>query len=225
MPIPHISNPQRLFERKLAATAFPCAGAKAALARGGLHFQAGGSLLSPAHDARLVEGLQRFACGQPANAVFVSHVILFPDTPHLDEGGFEAALWERLGALHALDRLGFDWDPTVSSDPRSPHFSLSIGGRAFFVIGLHPGASRPSRRFRATALVFNLHSQFEVLRETGRYDRLRETILERDAAYSGSANDMLAVHGEQSEARQYSGRQVPADWRCPFAAGGSRHAH
>jgi FPC/CPF motif-containing protein YcgG len=29
---------------------------------------------------------------------------------------------------------------------------------------------------------------------------------------------MLAVHGEASEARQYSGRQVGAAWRCPFSA-------
>jgi hypothetical protein len=27
---------------------------------------------------------------------------------------------------------------------------------------------------------------------------------------------MLARHGEASEAAQYSGRQVPSDWTCPF---------
>jgi len=27
---------------------------------------------------------------------------------------------------------------------------------------------------------------------------------------------MLAAHGEASEARQYSGRAVEADWVCPF---------
>lgn len=227
MHAPQAPDSQRRFERKLAAPDFPCAGAKAALARGSLHFQAGGSLLSDAHDARLIEGLQRFAEEQPEDAVFVTHAILFPETPRLDEAAFEAALWSRVQALHALDRLRFDWDPTVSSDPQSPHFSLSLGGRAFFVIGLHPGASRSSRRFDTTALVFNLHSQFETLRDSGRYDKLRKTILERDAAYSGSPNEMLAVHGEQSEARQYSGREVSEDWRCPFApgAGDGARAH
>jgi hypothetical protein len=29
---------------------------------------------------------------------------------------------------------------------------------------------------------------------------------------------MLARHGESSEARQYSGRLVDSDWRCPFTA-------
>ena len=45
---------------------------------------------------------------------------------------------------------------------------------------------------------------------------MRETIIERDAEFSGSVNPMLAVHGEESEARQYSGRVVDDDWVCPF---------
>jgi FPC/CPF motif-containing protein YcgG len=95
---------------------------------------------------------------------------------------------------------------------------MSLGGRAFYVIGLHPGASRRARRFPCTALVFNLHSQFEMLRGDGRYDRLRAAITGRDIEYSGSLNPMLKPHGEASEARQYSGRVVGADWRCPFSA-------
>jgi FPC/CPF motif-containing protein YcgG len=95
---------------------------------------------------------------------------------------------------------------------------MSLGGRAFYVIGLHPGARRRARRFRASAMVFNLHSQFETLREDGRYDRLRAAITERDIAYSGSPNPMMAIHGAASEARQYSGRVVDAAWRCPFSA-------
>ena len=38
----------------------------------------------------------------------------------------------------------------------------------------------------------------------------------RDEAIAGSRNPMLARHGEASEARQYSGRAVDPDWRCPF---------
>ena len=45
---------------------------------------------------------------------------------------------------------------------------------------------------------------------------MRERILERDMAISGSPNPMLARHGESSEARQYSGRAVTSDWTCPF---------
>jgi FPC/CPF motif-containing protein YcgG len=66
-------------------------------------------------------------------------------------------------------------------------------------------------------MVFNLHDQFEQLRATGRYDRLRETISARDIALAGSANPMLAPHGAASAARQYSGRAVEAGWTCPFS--------
>src|SRR5690606_17759944 len=101
-------------------------------------------------------------------------------------------------------------------DPEDPHFSLSFGNEAFFVVGLHPGASRPARRFRRPAMVFNLHDQFEPLRSEGRYERMSEVILERDEKLAGSRNPMLARHGTVSEARQYSGRKVSEDWSCPF---------
>ena len=65
-------------------------------------------------------------------------------------------------------------------------------------------------------MVFNLHAQFEMLREQGRYEKLRRSILDRDFQLTGSANPMLARHGETSEARQYSGRVVDNDWQCPF---------
>ena len=104
----------------------------------------------------------------------------------------------------------------MASEPDSPHFSLSFAGEAFFVVGLHPKASRPARRFSSPALVFNLHAQFEELREAGRYEKLRPSILQRDEVLAGSANPMLARHGEVSEARQYSGRAVDEGWRCPF---------
>jgi uncharacterized protein len=105
----------------------------------------------------------------------------------------------------------------VSDDPNDPHFSLSFGEEAFFIVGLHPLASRPARRFERPVLVFNLHDQFEQLREQGRYERMREKIIQRDIALAGSVNPMLARHGTISEASQYSGRNVAqSEWTCPF---------
>lgn len=141
-----------------------------------------------------------------------------PPLRALTEPAFEQALWQRLQALHALDRRQFGWDRQVSSDPASPHFSMSLGGKAFYVVGLHPAASRPARRYRQPALVFNLHSQFEQLRADGRYRKLRAAIIERDLACAGSVNPMLSMHGKGPEAPQYSGRRVEADWVCPFHA-------
>jgi FPC/CPF motif-containing protein YcgG len=93
---------------------------------------------------------------------------------------------------------------------------LSFGGEAYFVVGLNPSASRPARRFAYPTMVFNLHDQFETLREDGRYERMRDAILERDRDLAGDINPMLARHGESSEARQYSGRAVDKGWECPF---------
>ena len=214
-------NPRGKFLGRIGRADFPCVGAKSALAHDGIETFEAGDLRDAAHDAALLAQLQDFAARTAADALFVSFVALFPRTPRLEEAAFEAALWQRLQALHELDARHFAWDESVSSDPRSPQFSMSLGGRAFYVIGVHPGASRRARRFACAALVFNLHSQFETLREDGRYDKMRAAIAERDLAYSGSSNPMLAGHGEASEARQYSGRQVGAQWRCPFSAQGN----
>lgn len=208
----------RRFIDRIDGKAFPCVGAKSASAKDGIEFFEGGDLRDADADERLLRGLQAFAVGAGDDPLFLSFVALFPKTPKLVEVEFERALWQRLQALHELDARDYDWDASVSDQPASPQFSMSLGGRAFYVIGLHPGSNRRARRFHCAALVFNRHSQFESLREDGRYDKLRGYIIERDAAFSGSRNPMLAVHGEASEARQYSGRQVGAEWQCPFSA-------
>jgi FPC/CPF motif-containing protein YcgG len=148
--------------------------------------------------------------------VFHSLLIHFPGSPSMGEQQFEDSLFARLQGIHDVDCASFAWDPSVSSDPTSDNFSMSVGGQSFYVIGLHPGASRYARRLAHPAMVFNLHAQFEYLREQGRYDRLREAIIERDVAMNGSPNPMLAVHGQSSEALQYSGREIDGPWECPF---------
>jgi len=81
---------------------------------------------------------------------------------------------------------------------------------------LHPRSSRLARQFRWPALVFNPHEQFERLRADGKWKRMQHTIRERDVELQGSVNPMLSDFGETTEARQYSGRAVEADWEAPF---------
>ncbi len=100
---------------------------------------------------------------------------------------------------------------------------MSIAGRAFFVVGLHPAASRMARRSPHPSLVFNFHNQFQTLKATGKYAKMQDVIRSRDLALQGSVNPVLARFGEASEARQYSGRAVTADWVCPFSVEGSGH--
>ena len=122
-----------------------------------------------------------------------------------------SALYDRLGdvtAALARDLAGFT---AGLAETRG-----SFAGTALFVIGLHPGSARMSRRFAWPALVFNPHVQFDRLRETGKYERMQAVIRERERALQGDINLALCDFGVQSEARQYSGRLVEAGWRPPF---------
>ena len=204
---------------------YPCVGAKPALARHQMEIMTAGDIRCPRDDVRIHAGLTAFAARYHADPkTFQSFVVIFETAGTLDEEAFETALWARAGALEARDvASGHPYDPRVSPDAGDPHFALSFGGEAFFLVGLHPGASRPARRFEQPVMVFNPHDQFERLRAAGSYETLRASIIERDMAMAGSANPMLARHGEVSEARQYSGRAVDDSWQCPFRFQDPRH--
>ncbi|TMM49867.1 guanitoxin biosynthesis heme-dependent pre-guanitoxin N-hydroxylase GntA [Qipengyuania marisflavi] len=206
------------FIAQIKAPEFPCVGAKSAAARGNLKIVRARDITSGWNDLDIHRELLNWADeydGKDSN--LRSLVVLFDGPTTLSETAFEKAMWERLQSFAAKDAwLGEDFASSVSADPDDPHFSVSFGGEAYFVVGLHPRASRPARRFAAPAMVFNLHDQFEKLRAQGRYDRMRETIIERDIAIAGTINPMLAQHGEVSAARQFSGRAVGDDWKCPF---------
>jgi len=217
------------FEAFVRDAGFPCVGAKAALSRDKMRIIVARDLASAWDDLRIMPELIDLASRYRADAaLFQTLVVIFEGPETLSEGEFEDLLWQRVQSLTDKDELWFEQphDRRVSDNPDDSHFSLSFGGEAFFIVGLHPGASRPARRFERPALVFNLHDQFEQLRAQNRYEKLRTSILDRDLVLAGSANPMLARHGENSEARQYSGRAVGDDWECPYAGrgGGVRDA-
>lgn len=204
----------------VADPAFPCVGAKSALARGGMTIRRARDITSAWDDLQIYAELKAFVARYRADPqAFRSLVIVFDGPSDIDERQFEQALWARAQSLSDKDVwLGEAQDPHAVADPADPRFALSFCGEAFFLVGLHPAASRPARRFDWPAIVFNPHEQFQRLRATGRYESMRRAILSRDVALAGSENPMLARFGETSEARQYSGRAVEADWRCPFSA-------
>lgn len=211
----------RRHEELLSAIAherFPCVGAKSAVARDLLKSLVCHSLESARDDLRIHSELADWVRAYRENPGGLrSLAVMFEVPTDLGEERFEAAMWKRLQALADIDvRRGEPYDPRVSADPDDAQFSLSFAGAAFFVIGLHPHASRVARRVPRPTLVFNLHDQFERLREEGRYERLRDRIIKRDVALCGTANPMLARFGKASQAPQYSGRLVGEDWRCPF---------
>ncbi len=202
----------------IADRTFPCVGAKSAAATGGLVTLVASDINSASDDAAIVCALEAWADrhGTQRQGLY-SLAVIFPESREIDEAAFEHAMWARLQALADLDaRYGEPCDPLVSADPANPEFAISFGGKAFFIVGLHAAAARPARRFAYPTMIFNLHAQFEELRERQIFDRMRAQIIKRDIDLAGSPNPMLAGHGERSAARQYSGREVGDDWVCPF---------
>ena len=163
------------FRSFITDRSFPCVGAKAALQRDGMRFIVARDFRSAWDDLRILPALLDLAKSYRAEPeMFQSLVVLFETGAPRDEHSFEEGLWTRLQSLSDKDEwLGQRADPRVAHDPDDPHFAMSFGGEAFFVVGLHPRASRPARRFATPAMVFNLHDQFETLRAEGRYDKLR----------------------------------------------------
>lgn len=201
---------------------FPCVGAKAALSKKQMTFVVARNIKSAWDDFDIYAAVRGLVGKYRENrAPFHSLAVIFNQDLKLDELQFEQRLWERLQILSDMDDwLGQEKDARVAHDPNHPEFSLSFGGEAFFIIGLHPQASRPARRFVRPTMIFNLHDQFELLREANQYEKLRASILDRDVKIAGNINPMLARHGEVSAARQYSGRAVESGWRCPYQCAG-----
>ena len=46
---------------------------------------------------------------------------------------------------------------------------------------------------------------------------MRNAVRKRDIQLQGAINPVLDSFGNASEARQYSGRAVDGDWKCPFS--------
>jgi FPC/CPF motif-containing protein YcgG len=223
---PSATEAKAAFRELIARPEFPCLGAKAALNSDSCSLRVIEELGSAAATSALATGLNEFTRAS-ANHEYATFVAIFERPRDTDEIQFENLFWKQLRALHEHDAPHFEWDPHVSADPADPHFSFSFGGQALYVIGLHANSSREARRFPWPTLVFNPHEQFERLRADGKWKRMQESIRTRDLSLQGSINPMLSDFGQQSEARQYSGRAVEDDWQAPFepAAGKCPFAH
>lgn len=222
--LPHHTSPDPvatfvhdMFRTLILNSHYPCVAARSAFHQGnyriGFYPRLAGEDATPALASDLSDFVSEFPIRKDRFATFVA---AFDGPAATSEEEFEQLLWRQLQQLHDLDVLHHAWDPSVSSDPQDPNFSFSFATRSFFVVGLHPSASRMARKFTWPTLVFNSHAQFEALRDSGIMPRMQTTIRNRDKRLQGSQNPMLSEHGVSSEARQYSGRHVEDDWSCPL---------
>ena len=205
------------FTAFVADPAFPCLGAKAALNSGSQILRVYQELGVKQCATELARDLEAFIFSDVRRTnAFATFVATFREPRALDEKKFEELLWLALQQLHQIDAVRHAWSAKVSSDTADACFAFSFASEPLYVVGLHGGSSRRARRFPWPTLVFNPHEQFERLRHDGNWTKMQQTIRGRDIALQGSINPMLSDFGEQSEARQYSGRAVDAGWSPPL---------
>jgi FPC/CPF motif-containing protein YcgG len=194
---------------------FSCVAGRAAVRNNAYRFGLYDQLGTLDASAALACDLSRFIeDADLRNEPLRTFVASFINPVPVDEVHFEKLMWTTLQQLS--DRDSEPWTPNSDSDPDDSHFTFSFGGIGFFIVGLHARSSRLVRRFAWSTLVFNPHEQFDRLRQDGSFSRFREIIRAREMTLQGTVNPMLKDFGEESEARQYSGRHVGDQWKCPF---------
>ncbi len=212
----HIVEIHKDIKEKITDPKYPCVGAKAAFNSDQYHLGTYGEMASDKATQQLSTDLKRYTKETiEADSDYLTFIAVFTDEIG-SELDFEQKLWQQLQQLHDVEGDKDKWDPAVSNNPNEDNFSFSFGGTAFFIVGLHPKASRDARRISHPAMAFNLHRQFDKLRENDQFENMKMVIRDRDKDYQGSINPMLEDFGEGQEAPQYSGRRVEKSWKCPF---------
>lgn len=197
---------------------FPCLGARAAFSKGTYRLGFYKHLGHLSSVAAMGRDLRRFCSEYEELGDFTTFIAVFNRPQISSEDDFEVVLWQHLQSLH--DHDVDDWDPHYSPDPADHNFGFSFHGKAFFVVGMHAGASRFARRFAFHTLVFNPESQIRRLKEAGVLEQFAAKVRQRDTLFQGSINPSLPKSTDSTggEARVYSGKEHrPGDgWVCPF---------
>lgn len=215
MNLENINKIEREYQNFVIKQKHPCIMANAVFKLNNYHLKIYDDITSDATVAPILDTIENYIANYDFDSnEFESLILCFTENQFSSELEFENALWNLLKKLH--DHDDSEWDAEVSDDVENPTFSFSIKGKAFYIIGMHPNSSRMARRAPYCTLVLNLHWQFEKLREMGTYQTVKKRIRRRDKKLQGSINPVLRDFGADSEAKQYSGRAVDNQWKCPF---------
>jgi uncharacterized protein len=203
------------FRNLILSRDFPCLGAASAVRRGDYHLDFYPALGTDAAVRECIRGLhQLIECFPLPECPVAVLVAVFEGPLRIDESEFEHLLWKQLYGI----RLGSPGSATsVESCPAGREIEdpgFDFDNRDFFIVGMHPGASRVSRRFEWPTLVFNALTHSEKLRNEQHYDLMTNRIRARDLRPQGTLNPNLDL----LRTAQFSGRQVDRNWICPFPA-------
>ena len=208
----------KCFQAMIQCHSYTCLGAKKVERDNNLRFGIFNAECDQKRGQLIASGLKKFEDHRDdLSDIYASYVAIFPDWSPQSETEFEKSLWRTLQQVHDYDhQQGQAWDDSKSLDSMDPNFGFSVNGKAYFIVGLHPGSSRWARRFPWPALVFNAHSQFELLYFQNKFDKLKQANRDRDTNLQGFPNPQMVGIKEITEAKQYSGRDSEKDWQCPF---------
>ncbi len=205
------------FHSFISDSLFPCVAAKDALTKDNIQIFTAQHIGCPADDERILAFLYDFTDSyRIAETGFHSAAIIFEQPENPSEDLFDNFMWQRLNAIKKLDEKNYEHDVRVDNNPASPNFSFSIKEEAYFILALHANNSRPARQFKHPTLIFNPHAQFEAMKTTNRYEKMKAVVRKKDLMLAGSINPMLTNFGEASEVYQYSGKEYDKNWKCPL---------
>ncbi|MFC9250381.1 guanitoxin biosynthesis heme-dependent pre-guanitoxin N-hydroxylase GntA [Amycolatopsis thailandensis] len=217
-----MSDPKAELEAFIQTTEFSCLGARAALKKGSIvhgHYPALGDPESARAHYRDMLGYARGIRATLSDKSFRTFVSTFEEPGGiLDEEEYERLLWRHLQLIHDIDSRTYGLDEGATSDPNEPNFGFHVAGHSFFVVGMHPGSSRASRRFSRPAIAFNSLMQFMLLGD--KFFSMQDAIRKRETTNNGSVNPSFTTYEYQMPSRHFSGRMTEEDWKCPFT---SRH--
>ena len=149
-------------------------------------------------------------------SLYLSFWAVFKAPQELNEQEFEAGFWTELSHLTSKEEREEDWPEDLCSNPHSKDFSFCLNKKELFCVGMHPQASRRGRQFFTPTIVINPVSQFLQLMEEKKFDGIVKVNRERDMKFHGSVNPMVQQHAGMWEPIQFSGKNNPSDWVCPF---------
>lgn len=196
---------------------YPCVAARTAVKKDDYRIGVYGDLGTGRFARELAQDLLHFKHEYAgSHSAFLSFIATFEGAAFTSEADFETALWQELSFVSAVPEYEAPWDENFSDNPEDQNFCFSFGGDAFFVVGLHAKSSRLARRFSTPTLIFNLYAQFEQLDEETEFYPMVRTNRKKDIAFQGSVNPMVEKYAEKWEAIQFSGKENPPEWKCPF---------
>ena len=225
--IPNLASPieesvlKEQFQQYINSVNFPCLSAKISVLRKSFSFalydMLAGEDTTQLLWHRLIDFINCQSSLWASDHMFTTYVACFRAPTDMSETVFERLLWKQLQQLHQIDvQNGMKWNDNYSDDPIHPDFGFSVGGRAFFIVGLHPNSSRRAQQFVTPTITFNSLDQFQNFRRLALFNTIQHVIRNNDLIYNQSINPNLTSEDNKSAAFEYSGKLIQSNWIPPF---------